>query len=100
MRQPAIKMMINGRFGYLPPSSAFAKFSKKCRVREGIQTLVNDGKIGSYQTEVLSNMANADNDTDVYIAEKAVEMRLKGLINDEVSEDTGQNNSGANPPNL
>jgi hypothetical protein len=94
-------MMINGRFGRVPSGpSAFAKFSKKCRVREGIHNLTTDGKLGRYDQEVLSNMANSENDTDVYIAEKAVEMRLKGLIDNEVSEDAGKNNTGANPTNL
>jgi hypothetical protein len=101
MKHKAIKMMINGRYGKVPSGpSAFAKFSKKCRVREGVQNLSLDNKIGRYQSEILMNMANSDNETDVFIAEKAVDMRLKGLIYDEVSEDAGKNNRSTDPTNL
>jgi len=66
--------------------SAFAKFSKKWRTLEGVISLRESKRIGRYQSELLTNMANSENDTDVFIAEKAVDMRLRGLIDDEVSE--------------
>ena len=101
MKHAPIKMMVNGRYGRVPSGpSAFAKFSKKCRVREGVNTLAEDKKIGRYQSEILLNMANSDNETDVFIAEKAVDMRLKGLIDDEVSESSNQDDAGTNPANF
>ena len=80
--------------------SNFHVLSRKWESIEKLETLVKDGKIGRYDHEVLTNMIKSENETDNYIASCALDMRIKGLINDEVSENTSQNNTGTSPTNL